>query len=239
LWLWEQSAYAAFLDHGDWTQAGLIQSLCINFPGVSQTMSLVLSMLTWILMVQGMMLPISIKAFERLDAAFRSHPWRRSVVGSFTAGYILFSILFGFALHSVGYGIGLFANSTGVFLFDGWIVGAAVFAAAGLFQFSAAKTHLTNRSCHLDCTDLLIEQPVPALLRTSLISGLQHGFFCFMCCWALMCLMFVFWTGSLIWMLCISTLMVIERRSSGLRRAVGALLILAANWVIVSHVLLT
>lgn len=96
-------------------------------------------------MVQGMILPISIKAIEGLTASFRSHRLPGVVLVEFITGYFLFAIVSGVVLHCIGYGIDVFANHTGVLLFDGWKVGAAVFGVAGLFQFSAVKTNLTRR----------------------------------------------------------------------------------------------
>ncbi len=148
-------------------------------------------------MVQGMILPISIKAIEGLTASFRSHRLPGVVLVEFITGYFLFPIVSGVVLHCIGYGIDVFANHTGVLLFDGWKVGAAVFGVAGLFQFSAVKTNLTRRSCSIDCTALRAREGLRKLLGESVKSGLQHGFFCFMCCWVLTCLMFVFWTGIL------------------------------------------
>lgn len=231
LWLWGQTTYAALLDHGNWTQAGLLQSLCADIPGVSQAAALGLSALAWVVMVGGMMLPLSAKVFDQLNDTLRHHPHKTAAIGGFSLGYLIFAIFFGVILHGFGYALGRMASGSTLLTFDGWIIGVAVFGIAGLFQFSRTKTYFEAQSCCLDCGAMQAAPRVPNVVCASLISGLRHGFFCFMCCWALMCLMFVFWTGSFVWMMAISVAMLLERNAPQLRASVGLVLIAAAGTV--------
>jgi predicted metal-binding membrane protein len=102
-------------------------------------------------------------------------------------------------------------------LADGWIVGAAVLAGAGWFQFSALKYRCLEK-CRTPLGFIVARWRGLAPGRESLRLGFDHGLFCVGCCWALMLLMFVVGTGSLGWMLALSGAMAAEKNLPGGRR---------------------
>ena len=112
-----------------------------------------------------------------------------------------------------------------------WVIGSAIFAIAGLFQFTPLK-----ESCLKEC-----RSPFGFFVRYyrrgaghAWRLGLRHGLFCLGCCWALMLVMFGVGVGSLAWMLALAGVMVIEkvtRRGTLLSPVVGiAMLVLAVLW---------
>ena len=51
LWLWGQSPYARYLDHGRWTEIGPAGSLCHAVPGGGETLSGLIFAGGWVLML--------------------------------------------------------------------------------------------------------------------------------------------------------------------------------------------
>src|SRR5215467_10304191 len=71
LWLWGRSPYARYLDHGDWTEIGVASSLCRSLPGGRETLTALLFIGGWVLMLAAMMLPTTLPLldiFRRLTA---------------------------------------------------------------------------------------------------------------------------------------------------------------------------
>src|ERR1700730_2481424 len=71
LWIWEQSPYGRYLDHGQWTEAGLAASLCRLLPAGPVLPPVLLSVTGHLLMSAAMMLPTAfplLSIFARLTA---------------------------------------------------------------------------------------------------------------------------------------------------------------------------
>ena len=71
LWLWGQSPYARYLDHGKWTEAGVAGSLCRALPGGGEALAALLMVAGWVLILAAMMLPTTLpllEMFRRLNA---------------------------------------------------------------------------------------------------------------------------------------------------------------------------
>lgn len=56
VWLWQHSPYARYLDHRDWTRAGIAHSLCPSLPAGDWLVSLGLYAGRWLLMSTALML---------------------------------------------------------------------------------------------------------------------------------------------------------------------------------------
>jgi predicted metal-binding membrane protein len=128
---------------------------------------------------------------------------------------------------------------------------AAVWAAAGLLAFAAARSlegagrwpavaavliaalyQLTplKDACLRRC-----RSPLGSLLRRgSVVAGLEHGAFCLGCCWALMLALVALGIGSMLWMAALAAVVLVEKvvplgeRATGL---VAAGLVGAALWI--------
>ena len=94
--------------------------------------------------------------------------------------------------------------------FNGWLIGAAGLALAGLFQFSALKQRCLEQ-CRTPLWFVTRFWGGQAQRRQAFLLGVHHGLFCVGCCWALMLLMFVVGMGSVGWMLLLGALMAAEK----------------------------
>jgi predicted metal-binding membrane protein len=78
LWLWGQSPYARYLDHGRWTEVGFADSLCQVLPGGEQALTALLVAGGWVLVLSAMMLPTTLPLldiFRRLTVQRADHRW--------------------------------------------------------------------------------------------------------------------------------------------------------------------
>ena len=54
LWIWEQSPYGRYLDHGQWTEIGLAGSICRVLPNGTVVLPALLYIGGWVLMTAAM-----------------------------------------------------------------------------------------------------------------------------------------------------------------------------------------
>jgi predicted metal-binding membrane protein len=147
-----------------------------------------------------------------------------------TAGYA--AVWFGFALFAAF----LQWNLARAGLLDGGSVsrlfGGAIFAVAGLYQFSSLK-----QACLTLC-----QRPFPFFFsnwtteRSGVLRlGLRQGLYCLGCCWAMMLLMFSGGVMNVVWMAALGVLMVIEKMTTSARfsKAAGMVLVAAGFGMIV------
>src|SRR5262249_1016430 len=60
LYVWEQSPYGRYLDHGQWLDIGLAAYLCQTLPAGPMVLPALLYVGGWVLMIAAMMLPTSL-----------------------------------------------------------------------------------------------------------------------------------------------------------------------------------
>lgn len=187
---------------------------------------------SWQVMTVGMMLPSSMPTIYMIVHAGHQQGRRYAVPGAFLAGYALVWTAFALAAWSLDMGVHWLMDSWLWLSASPWVVGAATFAVAGVFQFSPLKGR-----CLQQC-----RSPFSFFVRyyrtgvgQSWRLGLRHGAFCLGCCWALMLVMCGVGIASLTGMAALTGVMVIEKAIPGgqrLRSAIGiACLVLAALWV--------
>ncbi|WP_298937644.1 DUF2182 domain-containing protein [uncultured Ruegeria sp.] len=206
----QNSALSPYIHHGDWTQAGLLGTICgLGAANFGQFAGLLTG---WVVMLFAMMGPV---AFRNLAPA-GDFSYRAAL------GYLTVWVCAGVLLHGVGYGVQAAARRSDWLIFNGWSIGAAVLALAGLHQFSDSK-----------------RDPLPICamcnvqLSTDLFTlGLRHGLNCVRSCGLLMCLMFIFFPANVLWMVLITVLIVMDRNSPRLRRDIGSGLIFAAGCIV-------
>jgi predicted metal-binding membrane protein len=237
LWLWSASPYGRYLDHGRWTDVGVLGAICRAVPAGDTLVPALLYALGWVLMIAAMMLPTTLPIlalFRRMTAA-RADGAR--LIGLVIAGYLGAWLAFGLAAHALDAGILALGRRAAWLALNGWAVGAAVLCTAGLFQFSALKYRCLEQ-CHAPLAFIMSRWRGRRPAREALRLGFDHGVFCVGCCWALMLLMFVVGTGSVGWMLGLAAVMAAEKNLPGGRRLstpLGLLLLAGAAALAVLH----
>ena len=111
-----------------------------------------------------------------------------------------------------------------------WVIGAAILAIAGVYQFAELKYRCLDK-CRTPLSFLAQHWHGPRPRRSSFRLGLDHGVFCVGCCWAIMLLMFVVGTGNVGWMLALGAVMAVEKNmpwGRRLSRPIGGALLGAA-----------
>jgi predicted metal-binding membrane protein len=233
LWIWEQSPYGRYLDHGRWTEFGLAAAICRVVPAGDVAMPLLLYAGGWLLMIAAMMLPTVLPLLHLFERLVEARPERGRLIALVVCGYLLAWGGFGAAAHLLDLGVHEAARRGAWASLYGWAIGAAVLAIAGLFQFSGLKYRCLDK-CRTPYSFIVQHWHGPAPHRSSLSLGLHHGLFCVGCCWAIMLLMFVVGTGNVGWMLLLGAVMALEKNAPWGRRLshpLGAVLLAAAGVV--------
>jgi predicted metal-binding membrane protein len=210
LWLWAESPYGRWLDHGQWTEIGFAARLCRSLPAGEWVLPALLYGGGWLLMSAAMMLPTALPLldiFDRLTAGRRDH---RRLMALVISGYLAVWGAFGLLAHALDHLLHAVAAESAWLTMNGWIAGAGVLALAGAFQFSALKYHCLDK-CRTPLSFVMEHWRGYAQQWHALKLGLRHGAFCVGCCWAIMLVMFVVGTGSVGWMLALGAVMAIEK----------------------------
>lgn len=238
LWLWSRSPYERYLDHGRWTDVGLVAELCRVIPAGDVLAPALLYATGWLVMIAAMMLPT---AFPLLDIFRRVTAGRSDASRLFTlvvGGYFVAWLAFGLLVHGLDRAVHAGARSVPWLAANGWIIGAALVGAAGMFQFSALKYRCLDK-CRTPFGFVVQRWRGVSPAREALRVGLDHGAFCVGCCWALMLLMFVVGSGNLGWMLALAAIMAAEKNLPGGRKLsapLGVALLAWAGAIVVANI---
>jgi predicted metal-binding membrane protein len=230
LWLWGESPYARYLDHGKWTEIGLAGSLCRAFPGGGETLAGLLFVSGWVLMLGAMVLPTTLPLLEVFRRLTARRADRRVLMALVVTGYLAVWIAFGLIAHLADWAVLFVARQSEWLVVNGWAIGVAVLAIAGLYQFSALKYRCLDK-CRSPLGFVIEHWRGAGEKWQALLLGGRHGVFCVGCCWSLMLLMFVVGTGNIGWMLALGAVMAVEKNLPGGRRLaapLGAVLLLVA-----------
>jgi predicted metal-binding membrane protein len=237
LWLWSTSPYGRYLEHGRWGEAGVLGALCRTVPQGEFIIPALLHAMSWVLMVAAMMLPTTYP----LLAMFRRITGARADSGSLTTlvilGFFVAWSAFGVFAHVADAGLQQAAARSAWFVAYGWMAGAVMLAAAGLFQFSALKYRCLEQ-CRTPFAFVGARWRGRTPARDAFRIGVDHGLYCVGCCWALMLVMFVVGIGSVGWMLVLAAVMAAEKNLPGgrrLRTPLGLGLIGWAGAIIIAH----
>jgi predicted metal-binding membrane protein len=168
---------------------------------------------TWVVMMAAMMFPSiapMVLTYERIQRGKRERglPVTVGATCVFVAGYLVTWTATGLGFYAVlaaarAVDLGVISwDQTGRYLAGGVIV------AAGLYQIAPLK-----QTCLTKCRD-----PFLFLLTSwrsgrtgALRMGIEHGFWCVGCCWALMAALFALGVMSVGWMAFIAALIAIEK----------------------------
>lgn len=194
-------------------------AFCRPALGLGGFAGVILVLAMWAAMTLAMMLPTAgpmiLTYAEIADTAVRkSEPVVSPIV--LTAGYA--SVWLAFAATATLLQV-LFASLTGWAAYPRTLA-AAVFVAAGFYQFTPLK-----QTCLVHC-----QRPFPFFFanwttqpRGVFILGLRQGTYCLGCCWALMLVMFSVGAMNVLWMAALGIVMTIEKISTtnGFSRVLG------------------
>jgi predicted metal-binding membrane protein len=207
---WSSSPYGRYLEHGGWADEGPFGALCRSIPQGALIVPALVYALAWLLMITAMMLPTTLPLLGIFGRVVAARPDAGALMGRVVAGYAIAWLGFGFLAHGADSLLHAGAAQVGWLAGRGWVIGAAVLAGAGVFQFSALKYRCLER-CRTPFTFINARWHGRAPRREALRIGLEHGVFCVGCCWALMAVMFVVGMGSLGWMLVLAAAMAAEK----------------------------
>jgi len=208
--LWEQSPYGRYLDHPRWTDVGIAAALCRALPAGDVVLPALLYAGGWLLMIAAMMLPTALPLFRLFDRMVQPRRDYIALLGLLIAGYLAVWAGFGIAAHLVDAAVHAGVRQSEWLMLNGWAVGAAVLAVAGLFQFSRLKYRCLDK-CRAPFGFIAERWQGPQPWRSAWRLGRDHGLYCVGCCWALMLLMFVVGTGNVGWMLGLGAVMAVEK----------------------------
>ncbi len=207
---WSAGPYARYLDHGRWTDLPLLGAWCAAVPQGEVVAAILFHGGAWLLMITAMMLPT---VLPLIGVVMRVASGRRD------AGLLVGLVVVGYALAWSGFGLLALALDSLVrsgaaqsasFATHGALLGAAVLAIAGGFQFSSLKYRCLDR-CRTPFGFVSERWHGRNAAGDALRIGLAHGVFCVGCCWALMLVMFVVGMSNLAWMLLLAALMAAEK----------------------------
>jgi predicted metal-binding membrane protein len=217
LWLWSASPYGRYLEHGGWGDAGALGALCRAVPQGEFVVPAVLHATSWVLMVAAMMLPTTYPLLEIFRRVTGARPDGGRLTTLVVLGFFIAWIAFGVFAHVADAVLQWAAARSAWFVAYGWMAGAVVLAAAGLFQFSALKYRCLEE-CRTPFAFVGARWHGLTPARDALRIGFDHGLFCVGCCWALMLVMFVVGVGSVGWMLALAAVMAAEKNLPDGRR---------------------
>ncbi len=230
LWIWEQSPYGRYLDHGRWTEIGLAGSICRVLPNGTVVLPALLYVGGWILMTAAMMLPTTVPLLEIFRRLTRRRQDASRLLTLVIVGYLTVWLLFGVAAHLLDWGVNDAVRQSVWLGVNGWVLGVIVLGIAGVFQFTDLKYRCLDR-CRTPISFILRHWRGGNVQRQALAIGAHHGIYCVGCCWALMLLMFIVGTGSVGWMLLLGAVMAVEKNlpiGRLLGKLLGGALMLAA-----------
>ena len=210
LWAWARSPYGRYMDHGDWTASGPAAFLCRVVPAGDIVVPATLYGVAWILMTTAMMLPSTLPLFAAFDRLVAQRPDHARLLTLLGLGYLAVWGAFGLLAHALHAALLAWVDKVPALAWHSWLIGAAIIAIAGAFQFSKLK-HRCLDKCRTPMSFVIEHWRGRAHARQAFLLGAHHGLFCVGCCWALMLLMFAVGAGSLGWMLLLAAVMAVEK----------------------------
>jgi predicted metal-binding membrane protein len=237
LWSLNASPYGRYVGHGGYLDDGAFAALCRAIPQGAYVVPALLHAGGWVLMIAAMMLPTTLPLLEMFRQITRRRADATRLSLLVVAGFFVAWMAFGLVAHVADAALEGAAAREPWFLIHGWMVGAAVLAGAGLFQFSALKYRCLEQ-CRTPFGFVVSRWHGRAPARDAFRLGIDHGVFCVGCCSALMLVMFVVGTASIGWMLALAALMAAEknlRDGARLRLPIGLGLLGVAGAIVAAR----
>ena len=228
LTIWSVSPYAPFLSHE-------VLEDVHSAIGLEYVSLLLVFLAGWTLMITAMMLPTSLPLILLFRRLVRSRHNRSRLVTLLITGYLSIWALFGLLSHLGDLLVHSIVHHVAWLEANTWAISAAIFAIAGLYQFSSLKYRCLEK-CRSPLSFIVGHWRGRQEQRQSFQLGVHHGLFCLGCCWSLMLLMFAIGSGSIVWMLLLGAVMAVEKNVSWGRRIslpLGGVLLIASLFLII------
>ena len=225
----DASPYAGFAHRPGWSQPGALLDWCRSLPGGTVWLPAAMHAAAWTLMIGAMMLPTTYPLLAMFARVLERRPDRARLLAATIGGFVLAWFAFGVVAHALDAMVVLVAARVPAISLNADLVGAAVLAGAGAFQFSALKYRCLEQ-CHSPFSFVSARWRGVAPAREAWRLGIDHGLFCVGCCWALMLLMFVVGVGSLGFMLALAVVMAAEKNLPWGRRLRTPLGLVLFGW---------
>ncbi len=209
LWIWSASPYGRFLSHQENETVGGL--------GDRYFLIALLFIGGWTVMTIAMMLPTSLPLIATFRTLVRQRPNRGTLSALLILGYLAVWVGFAILVHAGDLGIHRAVDEWGWLHAHAWIIGAATFLLAGMYQFTPLKHHCMDK-CRSPVSFVMGHWHGGEERRDALKLGVDHGAFCLGCCWSLMLLMFAVGVGSIGWMLVLGGFMAVEKNAPWGRR---------------------
>jgi predicted metal-binding membrane protein len=164
----------------------------------------------WVVMMVGMMAPAALPVLLLYAAARAGRDQRGFSIATlaFGLGYIAVWTSFSAGAALAQYGLHQAALLSSAMVSASGRLNGAVLLAAGAYQLTPWKAN-----CLAHC-----RSPLGFLMTRwrdgafgAFQMGIRHGAFCFGCCWAIMCLLFVVGVMNLVWIAVITLFVLIEK----------------------------
>ncbi|MEY4730019.1 MAG: hypothetical protein RL020_1177 [Pseudomonadota bacterium] len=201
-------------------------------PWTSLTFAMMFIM--WTVMMVAMMLPSALPTIL-LFAKLKQNQTRQFEVILFVGAYVALWTAFSFAATLLQWGLHTRGLLSVMDATNTPILGGAVLIVAGIYQWLPLKFVCLNR-CRSPLSFLITRWKDGAWGAWQM--GLQHGFYCVACCWALMLVLFVVGVMNLLWIAILSLYVIVEKLffkgESGVRIA-GAMLVFWGGWLIAAR----
>ena len=161
-------------------------------------------------MIVAMMLPTTYSVLALFRGVIRQRDDRALLLSLCLAGYLAVWVAFGAVAYVADIGVHEVVERVAWVDRRPWVVGAAVLAVAGAYQFTSLKYRCLER-CRSPRWFVLRLWTGRRARLSSMALGIDSGLFCVGCCWSLMLLMFAVGAGSVPWMLMLATVMAVAK----------------------------
>jgi predicted metal-binding membrane protein len=170
-----------------------------------------LMFLMWAVMMVGMMVPSAIPMTLVYAAVARKAAREGRPIGSphaFVGGYVVVWTAFSVAATALQWGLERAALLSPMMVSTSPLLGAGLLVAAGVYQLTPYK-----EACLDKCRSpaWFIAERMRAGAGGALRLGIDHGWFCLGCCWALMGLLFFGGVMNLLWIAAIAVFVLLEK----------------------------
>ena len=221
---WSASPFGRYLHHGS------SEDLPVPVPTAAA-----IFIAGWTLMIVAMMLPTTYPVLALFRGVIRQRDDRTLLLSLCVAGYLTVWVAVGAVAYLADVGVHEIVERVAWAERRPGVVGAAVLALAGAYQFAPLKYRCLER-CRSPRMFVLRHWTGRRERLSALTLGLDSGIVCVGCCWSLMLLMFAVGAGSVLWMLLLATVMAIEKNvtwGNQISKPFGAALLAAASLAIV------